>query len=77
MPSLLRQPGAEGGDAHDPVALVEAHDDHAAGARRVAVDRVRLGPDDLAAGADQQQLLVGLGDLLDGGDVAGLAALER
>ena len=43
---------------------------------RVAVDRVRLGPDDLAAGADEEQLLVRLGDLLDRGDVAGLAALE-
>ena len=45
--------------------------------RAVAVDAVRLGPDDLAAGADEQQLLVALGDLLDGGDGAGLAALER
>ena len=32
---------------------------------------------DLAAGADEEQLLVLLGDLLDGGHVAGLAALER
>ena len=44
--------------------------------RRVAVDRVGLGPDDLAAGADEEELLVLLGDLLDGGDVAGLATLE-
>ena len=44
--------------------------------RRVAVDGVGLGPDDLAAGADEEQLLVLLGDLLDRGDVAGLAALE-
>ena len=43
---------------------------------RVAVDRVRLGPDDLAAGRDQEQLLVLLGDLLDGRDDAGLLALE-
>ena len=35
-----------------------------------------VGPDDLAAGADQEQLLVLLGHLLDGGDVAGLLALE-
>ena len=45
--------------------------------RRVAVDRVGLGADDLAAGADQDELLVRLGDLLDRGDVAGLATLER
>ena len=41
----LRQPGSEGRDRDDAVALGEAHHDHPAGARRVAVDRVRLGPD--------------------------------
>src|SRR6185369_5403444 len=71
------QPGAERGDRHDAIALGEAHDDHAAGVRRVAVDRVRLGPDHLAAGADQEELLVLLGDLLDGRDEARLPAFER
>src|SRR5439155_16248670 len=35
------------------------------------------GPHDLALGRDQDELLVELGDLLDGGNDAGLAALER
>ena len=76
MPSCSASPARNAAIADDPVALGQAHDDDAAGARRVAVDRVGLGPDDLAAGADEEQLLVLLGDLLDGGDVAGLAALE-
>ena len=73
---LLRKSGAERGDGDDAVAFGETHDDDAAGARRVAVDRVGFGPDDLTAGADEQELLVLLGDLLDGGQVPGLAALE-
>ena len=35
-----------------------------------------VGPDDLAAGADEDELLVLLGHLLDRGDVPGLATLE-
>ena len=75
--SPLRQPFAEGGDADHPIALVEAHRDDAARTRRVAVDRVRLRPHDLAGGADEEQLIVGLGHLLDGGDTPRLAPLER
>ena len=48
-----------------------------AGRRRIAVDGVGLGADDLAAGGDEEELLVLVGDLLDGGHVAGLAALQR
>ena len=73
MPARSASPGRNAAIADDPVALGQAHDDHAARARRVAVDRVRLGPDDLAAGRDQDELLVALGDLLDGRDDAGLA----
>src|SRR4051812_26469942 len=73
---LLRKSGAEGRDGHDPIAFGEAHDDHAAGVRRVAVDRVGLGPDDLAVGRDEEQFLVLIGDLLDRRDITGLAALE-
>jgi len=72
----LCQPGPECGDAHDPVAGVQSHDDHAAGSGRIAVDGVRLGPDHLAPGADEKQLLVLLRDLLDGRHVARLPALE-
>src|SRR5262245_17091992 len=74
--SAVCQPGPERGDRHDPVALGEPHDDHAAGAGRIAVDRVGLGPDDLAARRDQQELLVLLGHLLDGRHHAGLLALQ-
>ena len=42
--------------------------------RLIALD---VGAHDLAAGADEQQLLVRLGDQLDRGHVAGLGALER
>src|SRR5262245_10555481 len=70
------QSGPERRDRHDAVAFREPHHDYAAGARRVAVDRIRVGPDDLAAGRNEQELLVFLGDLLDRRDDAGLLALE-
>jgi hypothetical protein len=78
LPKLttLCQPGAEGGDPDHLVPGVEAHDDDAAGLGRVAVDGIGLGPHDLAAGADEEELLILLGDLLDRGDVAGLLALR-
>src|SRR6185369_16703600 len=72
----LRQPGPERRDRDDAVALVHPHRDDAAGLGVLAVDRRDVGPDDLAAGADQEELLVLLRDLLDGRDVAGLLALE-
>jgi hypothetical protein len=77
MPSRSASPGRNAAIAGDTVALGEAHDDHATRLRGVAVDRVRLGADDLATLGDEDQLLVLLGDLLDGGDRAGLLAFER
>ena len=55
--------------ADDRVAVGEAHDDDAAGARRVAVDRVASRSGSTWPSArDEQQLLVLVGDLLDGRD---------
>src|ERR1035437_9738264 len=73
----LRQSGSESSDANDLVVAIEPHDDDAAGLRRVAVDSVGVRPNHLSVGTDQQQLLVLLGDLLDGGHLSGLLALER
>src|SRR6185295_5107583 len=73
----FRQPRPEGGDADDAIALVQAHHDHASRVGRIAIHRVQLGPHDLPLGRDEDELLVHLGDLLDGRHDAGLAALER
>src|SRR5213080_4130650 len=69
--------GPEDGNSGNFVAIVEAHDDHAACARAVAVDALDVRAHDLAALADEQELLIVLIDELDGGDAAGLRALDR
>src|SRR6266542_1849888 len=74
--TALRQPRPESGDGHHSIALGKAHDDHSACLRAIAVDRVRLRSDDLAPSAYEEQLFVRRGDLLNGGDVTGLAPLE-
>src|SRR6185503_8142957 len=72
----LRKSGPERRDADNAVTLVEAHRDDAACLGMLPIDGLDVRADDLSSGADEQQLLVLLGHLLDGGDVARLLALE-
>ncbi len=60
-----------------PSPCVEAHDDDAAGGAAVAVDGLDVGAHDLALRGDEEELLVRLGDELDGSHGSGLGALER
>src|ERR1700690_510944 len=73
---LLRQPRPEDGDAGHRVPFVQAHHDDTAGGAAVAVDGLHVGAHDLAPGADEEQLLIVLGDELDGRHGTRLAALE-
>src|SRR5437667_12064578 len=54
---LLRQPRAEHGDARHPIALVEAHHDHAACFAAVSIDRGDVGAHNLAVLANEEEFL--------------------
>src|SRR4051794_31680745 len=69
--------GPEYGNPGNLVAVVETHHDHAARTRPVAIDALDVRAHDLAALADQEELLVVLVDQLDGRYSSGLRTLDR